>query len=188
MPAACRPCPAAAARPYPAALQATNPPPTQPRPTPDCRRRRASPPENADLLGFGASDKPLLQYTIELWADLVADFTREFATGSPQGGGGSPGGRGAVLVGNSIGSLVCLAVGPWGMVGVGRVQGEGRLAARAATAAPSCQRQLTQRPPAGCSSQPPGGGGAAVRGRLRRVPPQLGGRDVSAVAGPPPRS
>ena len=99
-----------------------------------------------DLLGFGASDKPLLKeeggYTIELWADLVADFAREFCgangggesvapapacegAGSSSGSNGSNGssgdggsgsgsggnGRrgGVVLVGNSIGSLVCLA-------------------------------------------------------------------------------
>jgi hypothetical protein len=87
-----------------------------------------------DLLGFGASDKPVLQYTIELWAQLLADFTAEFAVaggggggpraaaaaaaaaategGSEGGGSGSGSGSGAVLVGNSIGSLVCLAVRP----------------------------------------------------------------------------
>lgn len=70
-----------------------------------------------DLLGFGASDKPLLPYSIELWAELVAEFTAEFTAASPPPSGppacdsmsGSPSGPGAVLVGNSIGSLVCLA-------------------------------------------------------------------------------
>jgi hypothetical protein len=52
-----------------------------------------------DLLGFGDSDKPLQQYTIETWAALVADFMTEFVGQAP-----------AVLVGNSIGSLVCLTV------------------------------------------------------------------------------
>lgn len=56
-----------------------------------------------DLLGFGASDKPKMQYTIETWAELVSDFAAEFA-----GADSAP--AGAVLVGNSIGSLVCLAV------------------------------------------------------------------------------
>ena len=51
-----------------------------------------------DLLGFGRSDKPLLAYSIDLWRDLVLDFATEFT------------GQGAILIGNSIGSLVCLAV------------------------------------------------------------------------------
>lgn len=50
-----------------------------------------------DLVGFGASDKPVQQYTIELWAELVDDFLAEFCSGTP-----------AVVVGNSIGSLVVL--------------------------------------------------------------------------------
>ena len=50
-----------------------------------------------DLIGFGASDKPVQQYTIELWADLINDFLSEFAAGTP-----------AVVVGNSIGSLSVL--------------------------------------------------------------------------------
>lgn len=51
-----------------------------------------------DLVGFGASDKPVVQYTIELWADLIVDFMAEFMEGVP-----------TVVVGNSIGSLSCLA-------------------------------------------------------------------------------
>eukprot|EP00775_Hariotina_reticulata_P013508 gene13508-13633_t len=51
-----------------------------------------------DLVGFGASDKPVVQYTIELWADLLVDFMAEFMAGVP-----------TVIVGNSIGSLSCLA-------------------------------------------------------------------------------
>jgi pimeloyl-ACP methyl ester carboxylesterase len=50
-----------------------------------------------DLIGFGASDKPVQQYTIELWAELINDFVAEFAAGIP-----------AVVVGNSIGSLSVL--------------------------------------------------------------------------------
>lgn len=50
-----------------------------------------------DLIGFGASDKPVQQYTIELWAQLINDFVAEFAAGIP-----------AVVVGNSIGSLSVL--------------------------------------------------------------------------------
>jgi pimeloyl-ACP methyl ester carboxylesterase len=96
-----------------------------------------------DLLGFGASEKPVREYTIELWAELVADFVREFELGGGVGGSGvsvdgvssgsgssggdgdgsgsDSSGGGVVLVGNSIGSLVCLTVravrrgGMWGV-------------------------------------------------------------------------
>ena len=53
-----------------------------------------------DLLGFGASSKPILEYTIELWRDLVLDFMAEFID--------TP----TVLIGNSLGSLIALAVRP----------------------------------------------------------------------------
>ncbi len=52
-----------------------------------------------DLLGFGRSDKPLLSYSTELWRDQVLDFLAEFVDGP------------AILVGNSIGSLISLMVG-----------------------------------------------------------------------------
>ena len=52
------------------------------------------------MLGFGASDKPVLEYTVELWRDLALDFMAEFID--------SP----AVLLGNSLGSLIALAVRP----------------------------------------------------------------------------
>lgn len=50
-----------------------------------------------DLLGFGASEKAKLVYSIELWRDLLLDFTTEFVD------------EPFVMVGNSVGSLVCLA-------------------------------------------------------------------------------
>ncbi|NEO85898.1 MAG: alpha/beta fold hydrolase [Spirulina sp. SIO3F2] len=56
-----------------------------------------------DLLGFGASDKPPLDYTVELWVDLIQDFWAEKIQ------------QPMVLVGNSIGgllSLMLLARGP----------------------------------------------------------------------------
>lgn len=53
-----------------------------------------------DLLGFGKSSKPIRQYSMELWRDLLLDFMAEFAGGKP-----------TVLVGNSIGALACLMVG-----------------------------------------------------------------------------
>lgn len=56
-----------------------------------------------DLLGFGASDKPEdAKYGPELWAELLCDFTKEFAE------------EGAVLIGNSIGSLTSLAAAATG--------------------------------------------------------------------------
>ena len=51
-----------------------------------------------DLLGFGRSDKPLLAYSIELWKQLVLDFLHEVVK--------TP----AVLVANSLGSLISLVV------------------------------------------------------------------------------
>lgn len=49
-----------------------------------------------DLLGFGASKKVPTQYSVHLWVDQVYDFWQTFIR------------QPVVLVGNSIGSLVCL--------------------------------------------------------------------------------
>lgn len=49
-----------------------------------------------DLVGWGGSRKPNINYTIDLWVDQVYDFWQTFI------------GRPMVLVGNSIGSLVAL--------------------------------------------------------------------------------
>ena len=49
-----------------------------------------------DLLGFGDSDQPQLDYTLDLWQDLLKDFWAEFIQ--------TP----AVYVGNSIGGLLTL--------------------------------------------------------------------------------
>ena len=52
-----------------------------------------------DLLGFGLSDKPKgTTYSIDLWAEMVHDFIKDVAGGH------------AVLMGNSIGSLVSCTV------------------------------------------------------------------------------
>ncbi len=51
-----------------------------------------------DLLGFGASEKAIAPYDSVFWAEQVYDFWRTFI------------GKPVVLVGNSIGSLVCTAV------------------------------------------------------------------------------
>lgn len=50
-----------------------------------------------DLLGFGDSEKALLDYSIDLWKEQVLAFTRSIID------------RPVVLVGNSIGSLISLA-------------------------------------------------------------------------------
>jgi pimeloyl-ACP methyl ester carboxylesterase len=50
-----------------------------------------------DLLGFGASEKAIASYNVTLWIEQVHDFWQTFIH------------EPVVLVGNSIGSLVCLA-------------------------------------------------------------------------------
>jgi pimeloyl-ACP methyl ester carboxylesterase len=50
-----------------------------------------------DLVGFGASRKANVNYTVDLWVQQVYDFWRTFI------------GKPVVLVGNSIGSLTCMA-------------------------------------------------------------------------------
>lgn len=49
-----------------------------------------------DLLGFGQSDKPLVDYQMELWQEMLKDFWTEQVR------------EPAVFVGNSIGALLCL--------------------------------------------------------------------------------
>ncbi len=50
-----------------------------------------------DMLGFGASQKAAVTYNVDLWVEQVYDFWRTFIQ------------QPVVLVGNSIGSLVCVA-------------------------------------------------------------------------------
>lgn len=50
-----------------------------------------------DLLGFGASEKAPANYSVSVWVDQVYDFWLTFVR------------KPVVLVGNSIGSLICLA-------------------------------------------------------------------------------
>lgn len=53
-----------------------------------------------DLLGFGASDKPTdFNYTMEGWAELLLDFSRDVIQAP------------TILIGNSVGSLACLIAG-----------------------------------------------------------------------------
>ena len=51
-----------------------------------------------DLLGFGKSDKPSLNYTLELWSELLKDFWTDQIQ------------KPAIFVGNSIGALLSLMV------------------------------------------------------------------------------
>ncbi|MDB9313899.1 alpha/beta fold hydrolase [Spirulina sp. CS-785/01] len=51
-----------------------------------------------DLLGFGGSRKPVTVYSVDLWTELVYEFWRTFIQVP------------VVVVGNSLGSLVCLAI------------------------------------------------------------------------------
>ena len=55
-----------------------------------------------DLLGFGATDKPVLEYKAELWRDECAAFLREVAGCGPT--------KRAVVAGNSIGGYTALAL------------------------------------------------------------------------------
>jgi pimeloyl-ACP methyl ester carboxylesterase len=50
-----------------------------------------------DMLGFGASEKAIAHYNISLWVEQVYEFWQTFIR------------KPIVLIGNSIGSLVCLA-------------------------------------------------------------------------------
>ena len=49
-----------------------------------------------DLLGFGNSDKPAIDYSLELWQTLLKDFWAEHIQ------------QPTVFIGNSIGALLCL--------------------------------------------------------------------------------
>jgi pimeloyl-ACP methyl ester carboxylesterase len=53
-----------------------------------------------DLLGFGSSEKPIIDYSMELWDQQIRDFMQEFIEESTP----------AVIMGNSVGSLATLMV------------------------------------------------------------------------------
>jgi pimeloyl-ACP methyl ester carboxylesterase len=57
-----------------------------------------------DLLGFGASAKPDVPYSIDLWRDQLLDFVAQTCPAMENGPRPRP-----VLVGNSLGSLVALS-------------------------------------------------------------------------------
>ena len=86
-----------------------------------------------DLLGFGASDKPVLDYSIELWASQINAFCSEFID------------RPVVLVGNSIGSLSVLTVG--GAQSCSTARGADHAAASLPAAAPAAPGGFPPSPP-----------------------------------------
>lgn len=57
-----------------------------------------------DLLGFGLSDKPIIDYSAELWRDQVAGFLREVVGVDPKDEKSR-----AVVVGNSLGGYTALS-------------------------------------------------------------------------------
>lgn len=76
-----------------------------------------------DLLGFGLSAKPIIDYDSRLWREQCGAFLREVA------GCGEASGRRAVVAGNSIGGYCALAVGaayPELCLGVASLNGAGR--------------------------------------------------------------
>ncbi|KAL3801124.1 hypothetical protein HJC23_002417 [Cyclotella cryptica] len=58
-----------------------------------------------DLLGFGWSDKPVMDYDASVWRDQVVDFVREVVLREDGGGGSS---RRVVVAGNSLGGYTAM--------------------------------------------------------------------------------
>jgi pimeloyl-ACP methyl ester carboxylesterase len=75
-----------------------------------------------DLIGFGLSSKPVIDYDACLWREQCAAFLREVA-------GCGEGGKRAIVAGNSIGGYTALMVGakyPELTLGVASLNGAGR--------------------------------------------------------------
>lgn len=75
-----------------------------------------------DLVGFGLSSKPVIDYDSRIWRDQCAAFLREVA-------GCGAGGRKAIVAGNSIGGYTALALGaeyPDLCLGIASLNGAGR--------------------------------------------------------------
>lgn len=76
-----------------------------------------------DLIGFGLSSKPVIDYDSRLWREQCAAFLREVVGCSGEGG------RRAIVAGNSIGGYTALMVGakyPELTLGVASLNGAGR--------------------------------------------------------------
>ncbi len=69
-----------------------------------------------DLLGFGASDRPPIRYTAQLYVDLVRDFTRDVIGRAPRAFGSSLGATYCIAEAASPGLFAHItAVGPAGI-------------------------------------------------------------------------
>ena len=97
-----------------------------------------------DLIGFGLSSKPVVDYDAALWREQCAGFLREVV------GCGKDGKR-AIVAGNSIGGYSALNVGssfPELVCGVASLNGAGSYSpsAEEAAAAAAYEEELAQRP------------------------------------------
>ncbi|MBE9007867.1 alpha/beta fold hydrolase [Fortiea sp. LEGE XX443] len=90
-----------------------------------------------DLLGFGRSQKPKLQYSSDLWRDQLHDFISEVI------------GQKAVLAGNSLGGYACLCVAaqyPDSVAGVVLLNSAGPFSDNQPTAEPEALQSQIQPP------------------------------------------
>eukprot|EP00904_Undaria_pinnatifida_P005704 jgi/Undpi1/2263/HiC_scaffold_13.g05649.m1 len=91
-----------------------------------------------DLLGFGLSDKPIIQYSAETWRDQVCTFVKEVVGGD------------AVVAGNSLGGFTALAAAshaPNSIKGCVLLNGAGRFRDREQEAILEAQKNAPPRPP-----------------------------------------
>ncbi|CBN74406.1 Predicted hydrolases or acyltransferases (alpha/beta hydrolase superfamily) [Ectocarpus siliculosus] len=91
-----------------------------------------------DLLGFGLSDKPIIEYSAETWRDQVCAFVTEVV------------GADAVVAGNSLGGFTALAAAshaPNSIKGCVMLNGAGRFRDREQEALLEVQKNAPPRPP-----------------------------------------
>ncbi|CAM9763155.1 unnamed protein product, partial [Ectocarpus fasciculatus] len=91
-----------------------------------------------DLLGFGLSDKPIIEYSAETWRDQVCAFVTEVV------------GADAVVAGNSLGGFTALAAAshaPNSIKGCVMLNGAGRFRDREQEALLELQKNAPPRPP-----------------------------------------
>ncbi|CAM9301271.1 unnamed protein product [Ascophyllum nodosum] len=91
-----------------------------------------------DLLGFGLSDKPIIEYSAEVWRDQVCAFVREVVGGT------------AVVAGNSLGGFTALAAASYApdtIKGCVLLNGAGRFRDRAQEALVEAQKDTPPRAP-----------------------------------------
>ena len=113
-----------------------------------------------DLIGFGLSSKPVIEYEASLWTEQCAAFLREVA--------GCGGDKRALLAGNSIGGYVALSLAathPELTRGIASLNGAGRFAPSGEEAAILAAREEE----------------IAARGPIRRAIDELGARVAVAL-------